>query len=141
MSKNDLKFYIYGEWVAPVVPKPCDVINPTTEEVAGQISLGSAADVERAVAAARHAFPSYSTTSREERIAPLERIITRYEARSDELARAMTAEMGAPATFSKDVQTVMALSYFKERISVHPTSSKSSWVGRWCDVSRSAWAA
>jgi aldehyde dehydrogenase (NAD+) len=70
MSKNDLKFYIYGEWVAPVVPKPCDVINPTTEEVAGQISLGSAADVERAVAAARHAFPSYSTTSREERIAP-----------------------------------------------------------------------
>jgi aldehyde dehydrogenase (NAD+) len=62
MSKNDLKFYIDGEWVAPVVPKPYDVINPATEEVAGQISLGSAADVERAVAAARRAFPSYSMT-------------------------------------------------------------------------------
>jgi aldehyde dehydrogenase (NAD+) len=118
MSKNDLKFYIDGEWVAPVVPKPYDVINPATEEVAGQISLGSAADVERAVAAARRAFPSYSTTSREERIALLKRIIELYEARRDELARAMTAEMGAPITFSREAQTVMALAHFEELVSV-----------------------
>ena len=118
MSKNDTKFYIDGEWVEPAVPNLFDVINPATEEVAGQISLGSAKDVDRAVKAARRAFPSYSATSREERLALLKRIIALYEERADELSSAMTAEMGSPITFSHEVQTVNALNHFKEMVSV-----------------------
>jgi aldehyde dehydrogenase (NAD+) len=129
MSKNDTKFYIDGEWVAPAVPKLFDVINPATEEVAGQISLGSAADVDRAVAAARRAFPAYSQTSREERLALLEKIIKLYEARSDELARAMTAEMGSPITFSNEVQTVNALAHFKEMVSVLKSYKFENFMG------------
>jgi aldehyde dehydrogenase (NAD+) len=115
---NSTKFYVGGEWIAPAVPKLFDVINPATEKVAGQISLGSGADVDRAVAAARRAFPSYSETSREDRLALLKRIVAGYKARNDELARAMTAEMGTPITFAIEVQTVMALAQFQEMISV-----------------------
>jgi aldehyde dehydrogenase (NAD+) len=115
---NDLKFYIDGEWVDPVTPKLWDVINPATEEVAGRISLGSAADVDRAVAAARRAFPAYSQTGREDRIALLKRIVALCEAKTDALARLMTVEMGSPITFSKQTQTVVGLSHFKEMISV-----------------------
>ncbi len=118
MSDNNTKFYIDGAWAAPAVPKLWDVINPATEEVTGQISLGSSVDVDRAVAAARRAFPSFSATSREERLALLQRIIDEFEARNDVMAAAMTAEMGSPITFSKEVQTVNALSHFKEMISV-----------------------
>jgi aldehyde dehydrogenase (NAD+) len=118
MSKNDTKFYIDGEWVEPAVPNLFDVINPATEEVAGQISLGSARDVDRAVTAARRAFPSYSATSRDVRLALLKQIIALYEERADELSSAMTAEMGSPITFSHEVQTVNALNHFKEMVSV-----------------------
>ena len=117
-NTNNLSFYIDGHWVAPTVPKTLDVINPATEEVSGRISLGSAADVDRAVTAARRAFASYSTTSREERLALLARIIDGYEARQGELARAMTAEMGSPITFANEVQTVNALANFKETATV-----------------------
>jgi aldehyde dehydrogenase (NAD+) len=129
MSKNNTKFYIDGEWVAPAAPNLFDVVNPATEEVAGQISLGSSADVDRAVAAARRAFPSYSATSREERIALLQKIIKLYEARSDELSHAMTAEMGSPITFSTTVQTVNALAHFKEMVSVLSSYKFESFMG------------
>jgi aldehyde dehydrogenase (NAD+) len=115
---NNTKFYIDGAWVSPVTPHLFDVINPATEELAGQISLGSSADVDRAVAAARRAFATYSQSSRDERLALLQRIIDGFEARNAELARAMTAEMGSPITFSNEVQTVNALTHFKEMISV-----------------------
>jgi len=118
MSKNNAKFYIDGEWVAPAVPNLFDVINPATEEVAGQISLGSKADVDRAVVAARRAFVTYSQTSREERLELLKKIIKGYEARIGELGKAMTAEMGSPVTFSNEVQTVNALAHFKEMVKV-----------------------
>src|SRR5215470_17614348 len=113
MSSNDTKFYIDGEWVAPAVPNLFDVINPATEEVAGQISLGSVLDVDRAVAAARGAFPVWSQSGIDERIALLQRIIDGFVARNDALARAMTLEMGSPITFSKEVQTTNALTHFK----------------------------
>ena len=90
---NSMKFYIDGAWVDPIVPKSFDVINPATEDSAGQISLGSAADVDRAAKAARKAIPSYSETSREERLDLLRRIVAGYEACNSELARAMTDEM------------------------------------------------
>ena len=118
---NNLNFYIDGQWVSPAIPKTLDVINPATEEVTGRISLGSAADVDRAVQAARRAFPGYSATSREERLALLQRIIGLYEARIGELARAMTAEMGSPITFSNEVQTVNALANFREQVNVLKT--------------------
>ena len=116
MSRNDTKFYIDGEWVSPITPKLHAVINPATEEAAGQISLGSRADVDAAVAAARRAFSSYSQTSAEERIALLERIVRGYEARPEDLARAMTLEMGTPITFSRSVQNALGLGQFKQMI-------------------------
>ena len=93
---NNTKFYIDGAWVEPLTPHLFEVINPATEDVAGQISLGSSADVDRAVAAARRAFTTYSQSSRDERLALLQRIIDGFEARNGELAGAMTAEMGSP---------------------------------------------
>lgn len=92
-----LKFYIDGQWVDPIEPKTTNVINPATEEVSGTISLGSVADVEKAVAAARKAFPSWSRTSREERLEVLLAIQAEYERRQGELGEAITEEMGAPA--------------------------------------------
>jgi aldehyde dehydrogenase (NAD+) len=129
MSKNDAKFYIDGAWVAPAVPKFFDVINPATEEAAGQISMGSSEDVDRAVKAARRAFPSYSATTREARIELIERIIKLYEARADELSQAMTAEMGSPITFSHEVQTVNALNHFKEMVEVLKSYKFESFMG------------
>jgi aldehyde dehydrogenase (NAD+) len=91
-----LKFYIDGKWVDPIEMTTVHPINPATEEASGTIALGSAADVDRAVKAARVAFNSWSRTSREERIAVLERILIEYEKRTTDLAQAVTEEMGAP---------------------------------------------
>ncbi|MDX1499190.1 MAG: aldehyde dehydrogenase family protein [Woeseiaceae bacterium] len=91
-----LQFYIDGKWVDPVEPKPLDVINPATEEVCGRISIGSAADVDKAVAAARRAFDSFSQTTREERLALLEAILEEFKKRYEDVARAVMEEMGAP---------------------------------------------
>ena len=91
-----LQFYIDGKWVDPVTPNACDVINPATEEVCGHISLGSAADVDLAVAAAKRAFESFSQTTREERVILLQAILDEYAKRHDEIAEAIMDEMGAP---------------------------------------------
>ena len=99
-----LQFYIDGEWVHPVAPKTHDFINPATEEVCGRISLGSAEDVDRAVAAARRAFPSFSQTTREERIALLERVLEEFAKRHDDVATAIMEEMGAPWKLAKYAQ-------------------------------------
>jgi aldehyde dehydrogenase (NAD+) len=114
MSENDTKFYIDGAWVSPITPQLHTVINPATEEPAGQISMGSRADVDKAVAAARRAFPSFSQTSAKERIALLERIVQGYDARREDLARAMTVEMGTPITFSRQVQNALGIGQFKQ---------------------------
>src|SRR3984957_4918766 len=91
-----LKFYIDAQWVDPVELKTVDTINPATEEVSGTIALGSAADVDRAVKAARKAFATWSKTTREQRLKVLERILVEYQKRSADLAAAVTEEMGAP---------------------------------------------
>jgi len=100
VSANNLKFYIDGAWVDPVTPRQREVINPATEKAAGVISLGSAADVDRAVAAAKAAFPSYSQTSKAVRIAMLESIVEVYKTRIPEIAELVTSEMGAHAAFA-----------------------------------------
>src|SRR5271156_6775058 len=96
-----LKFYIDGAWVDPVELKTLPVENPATEEVCGTISVGSAADVDKAVAAARKAFPSWSQTTREERIAVMERIVVEYQRRAGDLAAAVTEEMDATKSLSE----------------------------------------
>jgi len=111
---NYLKLYIDGKWVDPVEGRSCDVINPATGEVAGRVMLGGKADVDKAVAAARRAFPAFSASSRESRLALLERIVAGYERRIDELAHAMTIEMGSTITFSRQGQAENALGHFKE---------------------------
>jgi aldehyde dehydrogenase (NAD+) len=102
---NVLKFYINGAWVDPVKPATADVINPATEEAFSRISVGSAADVDRAVTAARAAFPSFSLTSKEERLHFLRRILEIYNRRAEDIARAVSDEMGAPMYWARDAQT------------------------------------
>src|SRR5437762_131608 len=91
---NYAKFYINGEWVDPISATPFDVINPATEEPVATISLGSAADVDRAVQAAKTAFSAYSQAAKDERVALLEKILATYQSRLADIAKAITAEMG-----------------------------------------------
>ncbi len=106
-------FYIDGQWVKPVNPVRLDVINPATDEVAGAISLGGAADVDAAVAAARRAFESWSLTSRDERMALLEKICAIYQTRMDDMANAITEQMGAPLeSVSKPLQAALPMWHF-----------------------------
>lgn len=101
---NHLKFFIDGAWVDPVTPNAIDVINPATEEAYTAISGGSAADVDKAVDAAKRAFASFSLTSREERLALLKRILECYNERFEDIAQAVSDEMGAPLPFARDSQ-------------------------------------
>ena len=98
------RFYINGQWVAPLAFRMGDVINPATEMPIAQVALASAGDVDRAVVAARAAFPAYSLTSVAQRVDLLRAIMAKMEPRLDEMAAAMTADMGAPAGFSRNVQ-------------------------------------
>jgi aldehyde dehydrogenase (NAD+) len=113
-----LEFYIDGRWTAPAEPRHLPIVNPATEEEIGRVSLGSAADVDRAANGARRAFLSWSETSREERLAILGRIVEGFRARLAELARLMTTEMGAPITFSTERQATVALFHFEEAVRV-----------------------
>ncbi len=101
---HHLKFLIDGRWVEPAVPVALDVIDPATEEAFTQIALGSAEDVDRAFLAARAAFPAFSLWSKDERLALLRRILAAYEARYEEIAQAVSREMGAPLAFARDSQ-------------------------------------
>ena len=98
MANND-RFYIGGAWVDPVQPKFADVINPATEEAMAGIAMGSAADVDRAAQAAAAAFPAFSMTTRKQRIDLLNSILNELDKRLDDIAAAMTMEMGAPSVF------------------------------------------
>jgi aldehyde dehydrogenase (NAD+) len=115
---NNLKFYINGQWVEPVGTRTRDVINPATEEVAGRISMGENEDVNRAVVAARKAFASFSRTTREERVALLERIAAGFQARIQDLAAAITREMGCPAWLAQKAQIPLPLAQINVTIEV-----------------------
>ncbi|KQP44007.1 aldehyde dehydrogenase family protein [Pseudorhodoferax sp. Leaf274] len=116
--RDYLKFYIGGQWVDPATPKSIDVIDPATERPAGRISMGSAADVDRAVQAARKAFASYSRTSVDERVALLERVVAEYKKRYADVAAAITEEMGAPVALARDAQAAMGLAHLKTALEV-----------------------
>jgi len=111
-----LKFYIDGQWVDPVDAQTLDVVNPATEEVYGRISLGSAADVDKAVAAAKRAFASFSQTSRQERIDLLQAILAEFKNRHNDVAEAIMDEMGAPWGLAKGAQALSGPQHIKAAI-------------------------
>tara|TARA_B110001454_G_scaffold175868_1_gene167807 strand:+ start:1405 stop:2835 length:1431 start_codon:yes stop_codon:yes gene_type:complete len=113
------QFYINGEWVDPAEGlNTCDVLNPANEEVIGKIAMGSAADVDKAVIAAKDAFDTYSQTSVEERLALLGKIVEVYQSRYDEIAETISSEMGAPLTLSKAAQAATGLGHFAQAIEI-----------------------
>ncbi|MDH7973586.1 aldehyde dehydrogenase family protein [Sphingomonas sp. AR_OL41] len=110
--RSYLKHYIDGQWVASDGGTRHEVIDPSTEQPCTEITLGSQADVDKAVAAARKAFDSWSLSSVDERIALLERIIEGYKARMPDLAAAVSEEMGAPIGFANAAQAPAGLGHF-----------------------------
>ena len=104
MSNHHLDFFIDGKWTAPVVPAALDVIDPSTEEAYTQISVGSKADVDKAVAAAKAAFPAFSQTTKAERLTLLRRILEVYNERYEDIAQAVSQENGSPITWAREAQ-------------------------------------
>ena len=113
-----LKFYIDGAWQDPVSKKTRPVINPATEEPLYEIALGSKADVDKAVIAARQAFETFSLTKREERVDLLAKIIEVYKERMKEIAGAICDEMGAPLGFAERFQAGAGLGHLMTTLEV-----------------------
>ena len=108
------QFYIGGQWVEPSSAARREVINPATEAPVGVIAMGAAADVDRAVAAAKAAFPAFSATTREERLDLIARIGVAYKKRFDDMAKAISAEMGAPfKMLASGAQAASGLGHFR----------------------------
>jgi aldehyde dehydrogenase (NAD+) len=116
--KDCREFYIDGKWVRPTHGHDFAVINPSTEEPIATISLGGAADVDKAVAAAKTAFDAYSETSVDQRREFLRRIIEIYQAKTDAMAEMISLEMGAPLSFSRAAQVGAGLAHFMEIVRV-----------------------
>ena len=104
MNTNHDKFYINGAWVCPIKAAKLDIINPATEKAYTQISLAGTADVDLAVAAAKTAFPAFARTTREQRLELLRKVLTIYNQRYNEIADAVSEEMGAPLKFAREAQ-------------------------------------
>ena len=109
--ENLTKFYINGEWVAPISSDSMPILNPATEEQIGTLPLGNKADVDLAVSAAKSAFESFSQTSKADRLDLLKKVKELTESRFEDLAQAMLTEMGTPITFSRDSQTDAAIGH------------------------------
>jgi len=116
--KDCRQFYIDGKWVDPIQVRDFSVINPATEEPIATISLGASADVDRAVAAAKKAFESYSETTPQDRLALLTRIAEVYQSRMDEMAETISQEMGAPVGLARAAQAPAGLAHLSEIVIV-----------------------
>ncbi len=112
------EFYIDGKWIKPAAPKMLDVVNPATEAPIAQIAVGSAADVDRAVSAARAAFETFGLSGKAERLALMRRIREVYAERQSAIGDLICAEMGAPLDFSRNVQAGTGLSQLDTMIDV-----------------------
>ncbi|CAN5390900.1 aldehyde dehydrogenase family protein [soil metagenome] len=112
------QFFIDGQWVTPTQQRGFALIDPATESPIGTLAFGNAADVDRAVKAARRAFESFSQWTVEDRVALLRRILAIYQRRQDEFAEAMRVEMGSPITFSKTAQAVRVPAHLNTLIEV-----------------------
>jgi aldehyde dehydrogenase (NAD+) len=115
---HERRFYIGGKWVEPIASDFLDVIDPSTEQPITQIAMGAAADVDVAVAAARAAFTSYSRTAVAERVSILQRILESYERRYDEIAHAISMEMGAPKWLALEAQAQTGVAQLQSMIEV-----------------------
>jgi len=115
MSHN-LQFYIDGQWVQPSGSKTLDVIDPSTEEAFATIALGEQADVDKAVAAARAAFPAFAATSKEERLALMRRVLEVYKTRHADIAQTLSREMGAPMDLAHKAQAAMGTGHLAKMI-------------------------
>ena len=118
---HHLHFYIDGAWVDPIVPARLEVIDPSSEEAYTAIAVGTKADVDRAVAAAKAAFPAFSKTSRDERLALLRRVLEIYNERYEEIAQAVSQEMGAPLSFARDAQAYVGRAHLEATIAALET--------------------
>lgn len=112
------RFFIGGRWVAPASPVAIEVVDPSTEQPFARVAGGNAADVDAAVTAAREAFATWSLSSREERLALLERILAAYRRRADELATVLSREMGVALSFAKAMQVVLGARHLEAAIEV-----------------------
>lgn len=111
--------YIDGRWVEPLEPgRWITVVNPATEEAVAQVAAGSPADVDRAVQAAHRAFPAYSRTTREERLALLEALLEAYRRRLEEIAEAMMTEVGIPRSLAEAAQAPIGARHLETLIKV-----------------------
>ena len=107
------KFYINGKWVSPKSNKSIQVINPATEEVCAEISLGSKEDVNDAVLSAKEAFKTWAFSSKKERLEPLEKLYELYKKRWSDIAETITTEMGAPKDFSTKLHAGTGAAHIK----------------------------
>jgi len=112
--RNKLQHYINGEWIDSTGSETAEVLNPATEEVIGKISLGTEEDLDKAVKAARAAFPTFSQTTREERIDLLEKIAAEYKNRKDEIIEVITEELGSPIKKSEEIHYQMGYAHFTQ---------------------------
>jgi len=134
-SDNASKFYIDGQWVMPTGAGRMDVINPATEHSFMQIAIGTIEDADLAVQAAFAAFPAFSQTGKDERLELLRNVLRCYNDRYDDIARAVSTELGAPLTFAREAQawagqihlesTIAALEAFS--FDEHHASSMITW--------------
>jgi aldehyde dehydrogenase (NAD+) len=111
-------FYIDGKWVSPQEANDFPVVNPANEETIATISLGSAADVDLAVSAAKKSFAAWSETSPDQRLLVLKRIIDVYKAKNDLMAEAISSEMGAPIVLARKAQAPAGIAHFSETVKV-----------------------
>ncbi len=127
ISKRE--FFIDGRWVAPARPHDLEVINPSNEEPCAVISLGGQSDTDAAVAAARRAFASWSMTAKEERLALVERILELYNSRAEEMAQAISLEMGAPIELARTQQAPAGSWHIKNFLRAAKTFSFERMLG------------
>jgi len=128
-AEHARRFFIGGAWVEPSTAATLDVINPATEQPFATIALGAQADVDAAVAAARGAFEAFAATSVDERVALLEGIVAVYKTRIDDLAAAITLEMGAPVKLARGAQALSGLGHFKQAIKALQATAFEEQVG------------
>ena len=116
--QHEIQHYVNGAWVDPLEPVLLDVIDPSTEEAFAQIAVCGPKDVDRAVAAARAAFPAFARTTRKERLDLLRAILAEYEKRRRDIAEALSLEMGAPLKFAFERQSATGTGHLARMIEV-----------------------
>ena len=116
--QHERQHYVNGAWADPLEPALVDVIDPSTEEAFTQIAVGGPADVDRAVAAAKSAFASFSRTTRQERLDLLRGILAEYNKRRHDIAEVLSQEMGAPLKFAFDRQSATGTGHLTRMIEV-----------------------